>query len=88
MDILKEIENKKEILDKILQNKQALRVFKTWLLTELSYTSNNIEGNSLTRKETVFAITKGLTTSSIKPIKDYKDQLNDFSEIEEMINRE
>ena len=76
MDILKEIESKKEILDKILQNKQALRVFKTWLLTELSYTSNNIEGNSLTRKETVFAITKGLTASSIKPIKDYQEIIN------------
>ena len=76
MDTLKEIESKKEALDKILKNKQALRVFKTWLLTELSYTSNNIEGNSLTRKETVFAITKGLTTSSIKPIKDYQEIIN------------
>jgi len=76
MEILKEIESKKELLDKILKNKQALRVFRTWLLTELAYTSNNIEGNSLTRKETVFAITKGLTASSVKPIKDYQEIIN------------
>lgn len=75
MEMLKEIETKKEQLDNILKNKQALRVFRTWLLTELSYTSNNIEGNSLTRKETVFAITKGLTASS-KPIKDYQEIIN------------
>lgn len=76
MDLIKEIELKRNQLAQILQNKQALRLFKSWLLTELSYTSNNIEGNSLTRKETIFAVTKGLTVSSIKPIKDYQEIIN------------
>ena len=46
-----------------------------WLKTELSYTSNHIEGNTLTKRETTLAIEKGITSTS-KPIKDYIEVQN------------
>ena len=46
-----------------------------WLKTELAYTSNHIEGNTLTRKETALAIDEGLS-SGAKPIKDYVEAQN------------
>ena len=47
----------------------------SWLKTELSYTSNHIEGNTLTKRETTLAIEEGITSSS-KPIKDYIEARN------------
>ncbi len=76
MNLLNEIESKIKTIKQILKNKQALKVFNDWLLTELSYTSNHIEGNSLTRKETTLAITQGITSSSQKPLKDYQEAIN------------
>lgn len=46
-----------------------------WLKTELSYTSNHIEGNTLTKRETTLAIEEGITSTS-KPIKDYIEAQN------------
>lgn len=46
-----------------------------WLKTELSYTSNHIEGNTLTKRETTLAIEEGITSTS-KPIKDYIEARN------------
>ena len=76
MDLLTEIKTKIITIKQILKNKQALKVFNDWLLTELAYTSNHIEGNSLTRKETTLVITQGITSSSKKPIKDYQEAIN------------
>ena len=76
MNLLNEIETKIKTIKQILKNKQALKVFNDWLLTELAYTSNHIEGNSLTRKETTLAITQGITSGSQKPIKDYQEAIN------------
>ena len=42
---------------------------------ELTYTSNAIEGNTLTRKETKLAIEENITGGS-KPIKDYREAQN------------
>jgi Fic family protein len=62
----------KKILDsKIFLNESVCN----WLKTELSYTSNNIEGNTLTRKETALAIGEGISSGS-KPIKDYIEAQN------------
>jgi Fic family protein len=46
-----------------------------WLRVELTYTSNNIEGNTLTRKETALTVEEGLTSGS-KPIKNYLEAKN------------
>ena len=66
---------KNKQLAKILRNPQAMGELYKWLTTELAYTSNHIEGNTLTRQETELAITEGITTSE-KPIKDYMEATN------------
>ncbi len=47
----------------------------SWLRTELAYTSNHIEGNTLTRHETALAIEEGLSSGS-KPIKHFIEAQN------------
>ncbi len=46
-----------------------------WYCVELTYTSNALEGNSLSRPETALIIEKGLTGSS-KPLVEYKEARN------------
>jgi Fic family protein len=61
-----------------------------WLRVELTYTSNHIEGNTLTREETALSVEKGLTSGS-KPIKDYleaKNHAEAFDYIVSLINQE
>jgi len=72
---LTEIEENKLKLTKILQNKNNRTEFNKWLKTELAYTSNAIEGNTLTRKETQLVIEENLTSSS-KPLKNYIEAVN------------
>lgn len=74
-----------DLRDKILLNKMKLqyllkdkdnkKVLDDWLKTELAYTSNGIEGNTLTRKETELVISEKMTTGA-KPINDYIEALN------------
>jgi len=73
--LLTEIEENKVKLIKILQNKNNKNEFHKWLKTELAYTSNAIEGNTLTRKETQLVIEENLTSSS-KPLKNYIEAVN------------
>lgn len=85
--ILSEIETNKEKLIKILKDKNNKNEFNKWLKTELAYTSNAIEGNTLTRKETQLVIEENLTSSS-KPLKNYIEAVNHakaFCEILELI---
>lgn len=61
-----------------------------WLKTELTYTSNHIEGNTLTREETALTIEEGITSGS-KPLKDYieaKNHAEAFEYILSLINEE
>ena len=74
-EILNSIIVKNKQLAKILKNPQAKEVLNNWLLTELAYTSNHIEGNTLTREETALAITEGITIAQ-KPVKDYLEATN------------
>jgi len=74
-EILEKIIKKNKQLTKVLKNPQAKEVLIKWLLTELAYTSNHIEGNTLTRHETELAITEGITAAE-KPIKDYMEATN------------
>jgi Fic family protein len=46
-----------------------------WFTVELTYTSNAIEGNTLTRAETALLIEKGLTVGG-KPLKDHIEATN------------
>lgn len=73
--VLETIIKKNQQLVKILRPPQAKEELYKWLLTELAYTSNHIEGNTLTRQETERAITEGITTAE-KPIKDYMEATN------------
>lgn len=74
-EIRSKIEDNRRILQKLLQNKDNRALLDTWLRTELSYTSNGIEGNTLTRRETELAIEEEITTGS-KPINDYLEARN------------
>ncbi|MCL2484596.1 MAG: Fic family protein [Endomicrobia bacterium] len=74
-DLLKEIAIKEEQIKLISRDTQKMRVLEDWLLTELAYTSNAIEGNTLTRKETCRVICDNITTGS-KPVKDYLEAKN------------
>ena len=85
--ILSEINRNKVVLTKLLKNKNNQKEFFSWLKTELAYTSNAIEGNTLTRKETQLVIEENLTSSS-KPLKNYIEAVNHakaFNKIIELI---
>ena len=56
LKIMKKIEENKAILQDLLENKDNQKTLDKWLKTELAYTSNAIEGNTLTRQETELAI--------------------------------
>jgi len=74
-EIISKIEKNKAVLQKLLKNKDNQKTLDKWLSTELAYTSNGIEGNTLTRKETELAIEEKLT-SGAKPINDYLEAIN------------
>lgn len=73
--LLLEIETNREKLVQLLKNKNNKNEFNKWLKTELTYTSNAIEGNTLTRKETQLVIEENLTSSS-KPLRNYIEAVN------------
>ena len=86
--ILSQIEENKQKLSKLLNNKNNKTELIKWLKTELAYTSNAIECNTLTRKETQLVIEENLTSSS-KPLKNYIEAVNHskaFSKIIELID--
>lgn len=73
--LLSKISHNQELLKKLLENKDNRQSMEKWLKTELSYTSNAIEGNTLTRKETALVIEENMT-SAPKPINDYLEARN------------
>lgn len=86
--LLLEIEMHKSKLNKLLINNDNKNQLNKWLKTELAYTSNAIEGNTLTRKETQLVIEDELTSSS-KPLRNYIEAVNHakaFSMILEKLN--
>lgn len=82
--VLEEIKTNKEKLKILLQNPNNQKEMYKWLKTELAYTSNAIEGNTLTRKETELVIDDGITSTS-KPIKDYIEAINHAKAFEKII---
>lgn len=73
--VVKNIQQKITILKNIFKNPQAVISLHKWLETELAYTSNHIEGNTLTRQETALVIQAGITKGE-KPFKDYLEAKN------------
>jgi Fic family protein len=74
------------MLHHIIQKKAQLDLYRPfpqsviqnlneWFTVELTYTSNAIEGNTLTRAETAMLIEKGLTVGG-KPLKDHIEATN------------
>lgn len=73
-DKLKILAEKKQKLDKLRPiKKDVLEELENWLKIELTYSSNAIEGNTLTRAETAEVLEKGV--SAVIPGKPLKDQL-------------
>lgn len=52
------------------RKRQPVDGLDAWIDVELTYTSNAIEGNTLTRSETALVLDKGLTVSG-KPLRDH-----------------
>lgn len=80
------MQTKRSIID--FSNKNMIAEIFKWLRTELAYTSNYIEGNTLTREETALTIEEGITSGS-KPVKDYieaKNHAEAFDYIISLIN--
>jgi len=89
MDYSKQTQKKQE-LDAYRPLSPALtRNLDDWFRVELTYTSNAIEGNTLTRRETAVVIEKGLTVGG-KSLKEHLEATNhahalDF--VHELINK-
>jgi len=75
-DWLKILEQKKIQLDRLRPLPQELvKNLDDWLRIELTYTSNAIEGNTLSRQETALVVEKGLTVSG-KTLKEHQEAIN------------
>jgi Fic family protein len=68
--------HKKNQLDKYRPLPKALvDNLDAWFRIELTYTSNAIEGNTLTRAETALVVEKGLTVGG-KTLKEHLEAIN------------
>ena len=61
----------------------TLRALDHWYDVELTYTSNALEGNTLTRGETAIVLEKGITVSG-KPLKDHLEATGHQSALDYM----
>lgn len=73
--LLSKISSKKKKFNKLFSDNKSKEQLYKWLKSELAYTSNNIEGNTLTRKETRLVIEEDITSSS-KPFVHYQEAVN------------
>ncbi len=65
------VAEKKAELDRLRPvTREGLAALAAWYDVELTYTSNAIEGNTLTRSETAIVLEKGITVGG-KPLKDH-----------------
>lgn len=82
--VLDEIKTNQKQLKILLENPNNKKEMYKWLKTELAYTSNAIEGNTLTRKETELVIDDGITSTS-KPLQHYIEAVNHAKAFEKII---
>lgn len=70
------LETKKSKLDRLRPlSKELLKNLEDWFRVELTYTSNAIEGNTLTRQETALVLTKGITVGG-KTLQEHLEATN------------
>ena len=75
-ELLKIIADKKKQLDALRPLPAPLvKNLQQWFAVELTYTSNALEGNTLTRNETALVVEKGITIAG-KPLKDHVEAVN------------
>lgn len=75
-DILRELLRKKSRLDSYKPiAKNVLDNLEEWYRIELTYTSNAIEGNTLTRQETALIVEKGITVEG-KSVQEHLEAIN------------
>jgi len=80
-ELLTSIAAKKERLDELRPlSRKALSDLEHYYDIELTYTSNAIEGNTLSPVETTLVIEKGITVSG-KPLKDHLEALDHYDAI-------
>jgi Fic family protein len=80
-DLLGSIAARKQRLDELRPlSERALAKLEHYYDIELTYTSNAIEGNTLTAVETTLVIEKGVTVSG-KPLKDHLEALDHYDAI-------
>ena len=89
-DKLIKLEAKKKQLDayKPLQS-ELIKNLEEWFRIELTYTSNAIEGNTLTRAETAMVVEKGLTVQG-KSLTEHQEAINHaqaFDYIQTLVNK-
>jgi Fic family protein len=73
---LKSIDAKKRSLDRVRPlPPDAVRNLDAWFRVELTYTSNALEGNTLSRRETAVVLEKGLTVGG-KTLKEHLEATN------------
>lgn len=70
------IQTKKQRLDSYKPlKKELLKNLEEWFRIELTYTSNAIEGNTLTRQETALVVEEGITVSG-KSLVEHQEAIN------------
>lgn len=76
MTIWDDIDARRDRLQALRRTKsKGLRALDRWYAVELTYTSNAIEGNTLTRQETALVLDKGLAVEG-KPVRDIMEALD------------
>ncbi len=81
MTVLEAIADKKHRLDRLRPlSREALSNLEHYYDVEITYTSNAIEGNTLSPVETTLVIEQGVTISG-KPLKDHLEALDHYDAI-------
>lgn len=83
-DLPSQITALKGQLDALLNTSSAaatLGELQRWYATELTYTSNAIEGNTITRQETAVILEHGVTVPG-KPLKDHNEIVGHYAAVE------
>jgi Fic family protein len=73
---LRKLDAKKQALDRLRPlSSDVARSLEAWFRVELTYTSNALEGNTLSRRETAVVLEKGLTVGG-KSLKEHLEATN------------
>ena len=75
ISLVSQLSDRKRKFNTLFKDEKSKEQLYKWLKSELAYTSNNIEGNTLTRKETRLVIEEDITSSS-KPFVHYQEAVN------------